>query len=86
MGVKIPRAPEGTFYVWGDVGRDGFKFFRDALKKKVITVPGEFFDVNPRKHRTAPSRYKNFVRFSYGAPMATVEKGLDRLAHMRRLD
>jgi len=53
MGNLFPRDPEGTFYCWGSVENlppplnDGFQFFREALKEKVITVPGEFFDVNP---------------------------------------
>ncbi len=29
-------------------------FFRAALEHKVITVPGEFFDVNPGKRRARP--------------------------------
>jgi aspartate/methionine/tyrosine aminotransferase len=52
--------------------------FREALKKKVICVPGEFFDVNPGKRRHA-SRFKNYVRFSFGPNMANIDKALDRL-------
>ncbi|HLG42165.1 MAG TPA: aminotransferase class I/II-fold pyridoxal phosphate-dependent enzyme, partial [Planctomycetota bacterium] len=87
-GVELPREPEGTFYCWGSVRRlkppldDGFAFFREALKHKVITVPGEFFDVNPGKRRPGPSAYRQFVRFSFGAPFQVVERGLDRLAAM----
>src|SRR5579863_5004268 len=52
LGVRTDRAPDGTFYVWGKVDglppplNDGMGFFRAALAKKVICVPGEFFDVN----------------------------------------
>ena len=85
MGVAMPREPEGTFYAWGRVpGGDGMAFFREALKHKVIVVPGEFFDVNPRKARPGPSPYKPFVRFSFGAPIANVRQGLDRLSEMLR--
>ena len=57
LGVRIDRAPDGTFYVWGNLAglpaplNDGMGFFRAALEQKVITVPGEFFDVNPGKRR-----------------------------------
>jgi len=90
MGVLFPRDPEGTFYCWGSVEQlppplnDGFQFFREALKEQVITVPGEFFDVNPAKQRTDPPRLKPFVRFSYGAPMPVVERGISRLEEMVR--
>ncbi len=90
MGITMPLEPEGTFYVWGSVAdlpeplNDGFTFFRRGLEYRVLTVPGEFFDVNPGKHRPAPGPCAPFVRFSYGPPMATVEKGLDRLEAMIR--
>jgi aspartate/methionine/tyrosine aminotransferase len=88
MGIELPRKPEGTFYCWGSVRKlrppldDGFAFFREALKRKVITVPGVFFDVNPGKRRPGPSPYRGFVRFSFGAPYEVVERGLDRLEEM----
>ncbi len=85
IGVRVDRAPEGTFYIWGDVGalppgiNDGMSFFRGALEEKVIVVPGEFFDVNPGKRRQGrPSRFKDYVRFSFGPSMATLEKALSR--------
>jgi aspartate/methionine/tyrosine aminotransferase len=87
-GLVFPRAPEGTFYGWASIANlkinDGMAFFREALKHKVMVVPGEFFDVNPQKRRPGPSRLKQFVRFSYGAPYAVVERGLDRLTKMIR--
>lgn len=88
LGVGFSRDPEGTFYCWGSVEdlapplNDGFLFFREALKAKVITVPGEFFDVNPAKHRHDPPRLKSFVRFSFGAPMEVVQRGIARLQAM----
>lgn len=89
-GLTFPREPEGTFYGFASVANlpkplnDGFEFFRAALQEKVITVPGRFFDVNPRKRRPGPSRLDAFVRFSFGAPMPVVEKGLSRLESMIR--
>ena len=80
------RVPDGTFYAWGNVGSlplslsDGTAFFRAALEKKVITVRGEFFDVNPGKRRHGrASRFKNYVRFSFGPSMGVVERALDRM-------
>jgi N-succinyldiaminopimelate aminotransferase len=88
IGVLFPRDPEGTFYCWGSVEKlppplnHGFRFFREALKEHVITVPGEFFDVNPGKQREDPPRLQSFVRFSFGAPMPVVQKGMERLMNM----
>lgn len=86
MGVQFDKVPDGTFYLWGNVGalpaplNDGMGFFRAALEKKVITVPGEFFDVNPGKRRAGRgSRFKSYVRFSFGPSAKTIEEALDRL-------
>jgi aspartate/methionine/tyrosine aminotransferase len=89
MGVHIDRDPEGTFYVWGDVRalpdhlNTGMRFFREALKHKVICVPGEFFDINPGQRRAErPSRFKHHVRFSFGPSMEVISAGLERLEGM----
>lgn len=87
IGDEFPQEPEGTFYCWGPVaGRpgelsDGRRFFREALWRRVLTVPGEFFDMNPGKRRKGRSRLSSYVRFSSGPPMA-VRCGLDRLERM----
>lgn len=86
LGVRIDRMPDGTFYAWGSVAElppglnDGMSFFRSALEEKVITVPGEFFDVNPGKRRRgSTSRFKSYVRFSFGPSYECLEKALGRL-------
>ncbi len=86
LGVRADRASDGTFYVWGNLAslppplNDGMGFFRAALERKVITVPGEFFDVNPGKRRSRrASRFRSYTRFSFGPPMAQVEEGLARV-------
>jgi hypothetical protein len=91
MGVVVDREPDGTFYVWGAVNAlprpiaGGFRFFRAALEKKVIVVPGQFFDVNPGKRRPGRlSRYGAYVRFSFGPPIDEVERGLGALEAMVR--
>lgn len=89
MGVEIERAPDGTFYVWGDVSNlpdgmnNGMDFFKKCLEHQIITVPGEFFDVNPGQRRAGrPSRFRNHVRFSFGPPKPSLERGLARLEKM----
>lgn len=89
MGVSLDVEPEGTFYVWGNVSdlpapiQDGHSFFRAALEHKVITVPGEFFDVNPGKRRAGrASRFRGYVRFSFGPSEETCHRALDRLERM----
>ncbi|MEP6472097.1 MAG: aminotransferase class I/II-fold pyridoxal phosphate-dependent enzyme, partial [Gemmatimonadota bacterium] len=90
-GVRFDLAPEGTFYCWGDVSalpaglNDGMSFFKAALKEKVICVPGEFFDINPGKRRSGrPSRFRHYVRFSFGPEAATVREGVERIQRMVR--
>jgi N-succinyldiaminopimelate aminotransferase len=85
LGVRFDRVPDGTFYCWGNVSalpaplNDGMGFFRTALEKKVITVPGEFFDVNPGKRRHGrSSRFKDYVRFSFGPSLDVIERALAR--------
>ncbi|MBM4379436.1 MAG: aminotransferase class I/II-fold pyridoxal phosphate-dependent enzyme, partial [Deltaproteobacteria bacterium] len=92
LGIRTDRAPDGTFYVWGNVSRlpaplnDGMSFYRAALDKKVICVPGEFFDINPGKRRRSDgaraSRFKGYVRFSFGPSMASLDTALGRLEQL----
>jgi aspartate/methionine/tyrosine aminotransferase len=59
--------------------------FRALLEHQVICVPGEFFDVNPGKRRSGRlSRFKSYVRFSFGADEAQVAKGVKRLQELVR--
>ena len=90
MGLKFDVRPAGTFYAWASLEdlpepfNDGMTFFRRGLERKVICVPGEFFDVNPGKRRRAAhgTRFSKHVRLSFGPPQAEVERGLQRLASM----
>jgi hypothetical protein len=93
MGVRLDLEPQGTFYCWGSVAglpgplSTGMGFFRAGLQHKVITVPGQFFDVNPGKRRLArASRFLSHVRFSFGPPASVVRSGLDRLQRMIAAD
>ncbi|MCL2779297.1 MAG: pyridoxal phosphate-dependent aminotransferase [Polyangiaceae bacterium] len=89
IGVRFDRVPDGTFYAWGNVAslpppcNQGMGLFRTALTKKVIVVPGEFFDVNPGKRRHGrASRFRDYVRFSFGPPMDVVERAMGRLEEL----
>ena len=89
MGIRVDHLPEGTFYVWGDVSElapalsDGMSFFREALNHQVITVPGEFFDINPGKRRShRGSRFRSHVRFSFGPSQTLIDSALSRLRTM----
>lgn len=87
-GVRFPSPSEGTFYAFGSIAHlppplnDGMRFFREALRAKVLTVPGAFFDVNPNKRRKGPSPLASWVRFSFGPPMPSVRRGAERLCAM----
>lgn len=87
IGVTVDLPTEGGFYVWGSVANlpdglnDGMSFFQKALEQKVITVPGQFFDINPgnRRHGRA-SRFERHVRFSFGPSLDVLQTAVDRLA------
>lgn len=88
LGVRFDAKPEGTFYAWGDLSalpksiNNGETFFRAALAKRVITVPGTFFDIDPgqrRNGRGRPSRFENHMRFSFGPELPTIQEALKRL-------
>lgn len=89
LGISVELPPQGGFYCWGELSRlpaecnTGRLFFRKALEEGVITVPGEFFDVDPGQRRGGrPSRFRHFARFSFGPGLDTVERGLAGLARM----
>jgi aspartate/methionine/tyrosine aminotransferase len=89
MGFAVDVPPEGTFYVWASAEHlppslaDGMRFFRAALERKVITVPGEFFDVDPGNRRGGRwSRFRHYVRFSFGPSMAEIDRALPRLRQL----
>lgn len=91
LGVRFDRDPDGGFYGWGSVAglpppyNTGMGFFRAALERQVITVPGEFFDVNPGKRRLGrASRFRDHVRFSFGPEEKVINTALDRLEAMVR--
>jgi aspartate/methionine/tyrosine aminotransferase len=91
LGVRFDREPEGTFYAWGDLSalpesvNTGMAFFKAALKHKVITVPGTFFDVDPGQRRVGrPSRFRHHMRFSFGPGKDRIELALARMRQLVR--
>ncbi|GBD26122.1 Aspartate aminotransferase [bacterium HR30] len=85
LGIQVHR-PLGAFYCWGDVSalppplNTGMGLFRAGLENGLITVPGVFFDINPGQRRPErESRFERFVRFSFGPPVAELERGMDIL-------
>lgn len=89
MGMVLDREPDGTFYAFVSLRdlpeplSDGLAFFRAALERRVITVPGLFFDINPGRRRSQRlSRFRQHLRLSFGPPLDEVRRGLDRLAEL----
>ncbi len=88
LGIRACPITEGTFYTWASIADlpapfdDADVLFRRALERKVMTVPGRFFDVNPGKERPGPSPFAQWVRFSFGPPEDNVRMGLDRLEEL----
>lgn len=86
IGIKIDHPPQGTFYLWANLSHlpaplnNGFDFFEEALKYKVITVPGVFFDVNPGGRRASSRhRFTSFTRLSFGPSLPSLKQGLKNL-------
>ena len=88
MGITPAAEPGGTFYVWAAIRdlpaplNDADPFFHACLKKKVMTVPGRFFDVRPFGVRDINEPFASWVRFSYGPPETVVAEGLNRIAEV----
>jgi aspartate/methionine/tyrosine aminotransferase len=89
LGVRFEREPEGTFYAWGNLAglppplSTGDGLFQAALERKVIIVPGHFFDVDPGQRRVGrQSRFKSHARFSFGPSEAVIDLALARLREL----
>ncbi len=91
MGVEVSPAPQGGFYCWGELSslpeslNSGMKLFRKALERKVVIVPGVFFDINPGQRRPdRASRFGGYARFSFGPPIDEIKHGLDAVEQLIR--
>ena len=86
LGIYVDIPPQGGFYCLGNLGRlpdhlsTGMKLFRAGLEEGVITVPGDFFDINPGHRRPdRPGRFRQYTRFSFGPDVDTLQRGLEAL-------
>lgn len=88
LDIHPAVTPLSTFYIWAGIERlpapinEADAFFHACLKKKVMTVPGRFFDIRPSRERPDPEPLRHWVRFSYGPSYDTVKVGLDRIAQV----
>ena len=90
VGIRCEHESAGAFYIWADLGglakplNDAEAFFRAGLERKVMTVPGRFFDINPGGANPPMKELKKWVRFSFGTPEEKMAVGLERLGEMIR--
>jgi hypothetical protein len=88
LGIRCEHAPRGSFYVWTNVNglpkplNDAEAFFKAGLEKKVVMLPGRFFDVNPSGSHPPMKELKKWVRFSFGPSEDKITTGLERLGEM----
>lgn len=89
IGIQPDIIPNGTFYLWCDVRElpdalnDGRKFFLRGLQHKLISSPGEFFDINPGGRRFGRvSRFKHHVRLSFGPSKEEIQRGIEKIRVM----
>jgi aspartate/methionine/tyrosine aminotransferase len=87
IGFVIPNKVNGAFYLWCRLDnlkpelRDGINFAQIALQNKLISIPGEYFDINPDAKRQT-TKFQNYIRFSYGPSMEVMERGIDIIRKM----
>ena len=90
LGIECLPQGRSTFYIWANISKlpspinTAEQFFFEALKYKVMTVPGYFFDLQPniKVKNKNKSAFNQWVRFSFGPPEKNMVEGLDRLAQM----
>lgn len=88
LGITPAANPAGTFYIWANIRglpaplNDGDAFFHACLARKVMTVPGRFFDIHPDGVRPVVEPFGSWVRFSYGPSLEVVTEGLSRIERL----
>ena len=83
LGIFEHWKPLATFYIFAYIGHlphpinDCDCFVEECLKEKVIMVPGNSFDIDPKNRRNLDVQpYSKFVRISYGPPMEDLKRGI----------
>lgn len=86
-GMICSPDAQGTFYAWADISQlpaplnKSDNFFKEALKHKVIVVPGHMFDINPGKQKKNIG-FDQFIRVSFGPEEENVKMGLERITEL----
>ena len=86
-GMSCSADASSTFYVWANISKlpsplnNSLSFFKEALKRKVITVPGYMFDIHPGKEKDN-SEFNQYIRFSFGPTEENVKMGLTRITEL----
>lgn len=86
-GIMVSDDSTSTFYIWGDISNlpgalnQADVFFREALARKVITVPGTIFDIHPGQEGGGVA-FNQHIRFSFGPPEHDLMKGIERIVAM----
>jgi len=86
-GMICSEDTKSTFYVWADISQllaplnNSDYFFKEALKYKVITVPGHLFDIHPG-HEKKDTMFNQYIRFSFGPAEENLRMGLERITQL----
>jgi aspartate/methionine/tyrosine aminotransferase len=87
-GIICSPQTNGTFYIWGNISQlppplnNSDIFFKEALKHKVITIPGHVFDIHLERSQTKNENFGNYIRFSFGPEKKNLIKGLAKISKM----
>jgi aspartate/methionine/tyrosine aminotransferase len=90
IGIKCTQGTRGTFYIWGNISQlptpfnKSDYFFAEALKLKVMTIPGHLFDIHPGRLTGKTSVFDSYMRFSFGPEEENMIMGLSRLAELMK--
>jgi len=86
-GLLCSADANSTFYIWADISQlpaplnNCNSFFKEALKYKVITVPGHMFDIHPGMDNTK-SKFDQYIRFSFGPTEENLKMGLEQITKL----
>jgi aspartate/methionine/tyrosine aminotransferase len=89
-GITCSDGIRGTFYIWADISKlpaplnNSEHFFIEALKRKVMTIPGHLFDIHPGHLQNKFSDFNQYIRFSFGPDEKNMLMGLERLGELIR--